>query len=96
VIIPGVNRFGTTETQEVAVHRVPMALERAQVERVRRVRATRDEAAVAGALERLGIAARGTENLMPRVVAAVSAYATVGEITGALRRVFGTYVPPEF
>jgi methylmalonyl-CoA mutase, N-terminal domain len=96
VIIPGVNRFGTNEQQEVTVHRVPMELERAQVERVKRVRATRDQAAVAGALEHLAVAARGTENLMPRVVAAVSAYATVGEITGALRRVFGTYVPPEF
>jgi len=96
VIIPGVNRFGTAEMQEVAVHRVPMALEQAQLERVKGVRATRDAAAVAGALERLTMAAGRNENLMPRVVEAVRAYATVGEITGALRRVFGTYVPPEF
>jgi methylmalonyl-CoA mutase N-terminal domain/subunit len=98
VVIPGVNRFAAKDDAgtEVEVHRVPIELERAQVDRVRKVRAGRDRAAVAGALERLSVAARSTDNLMPTIVEAVRAYATVGEITGVLRRVFGTYVPPGF
>ncbi len=98
VVIPGVNRFASADEakHDVEVHRVPLALEREQVARLRKVRAERDEARVAGALERLSVAARSTDNLMPAVVEAVRAYATVGEITGVLRRVFGTYVPPVF
>ncbi|HKA89550.1 MAG TPA: methylmalonyl-CoA mutase family protein [Haliangiales bacterium] len=98
VVIPGVNRFASPEENQhdVEVHRVPLELERAQVERVRKVRAERDAARTAAALERLSAAARSTDNLMPPVVEAVRAYATVGEITGVLRRVFGTYVPPVF
>jgi methylmalonyl-CoA mutase, N-terminal domain len=97
VVVPGVNKFTSGEAAaEVEVHRVPIELERAQVERLRRVRAERDEAAAHAALARLEEAARGTENLMPPINEAVRAYATIGEITTALRRVFGTYVPPEF
>lgn len=59
-----------------------------------RVRAGRDEGQVRKALGRLGDEARGTQNLMPAIREAVLAYATVGEITHALRQVFGTYQPP--
>jgi methylmalonyl-CoA mutase N-terminal domain/subunit len=99
VVIPGVNKFAATTggpESEVEVHRVPLELERAQVERVRRVRASRDEQAAHRALERLTATAKGSENLMPAIVDCVRAYATVGEITAALRHELGTYVAPEF
>jgi methylmalonyl-CoA mutase, N-terminal domain len=96
VVVPGVNRFASDAAEAVEVHRVPPEVERAQTARVAAVRAGRDERAAHRALERLEAAARGTDNLMPSIVEAVAAYATVGEITTALRRVFGTYVPPEF
>jgi len=96
-VVVGVNAFkGTEDPEDVAVHRVPLELEEAQIERLRALRARRDEAEVGRALERLAVAAKGADNLMPYVVEAVRAYATVGEITQTLRRVFGTYVPPEF
>ncbi len=97
VVVPGVNRFvSEAEPADVEIHRVPLELEREQVARVRRVRAERHEPAAHRALGRLETEARGTANLMPAIVEAVRAYATIGEITTALRRVFGTYVPPEF
>ncbi len=65
--------------------------ERRQVERLQRVRAERDPAAVATALLRLGQAARDGENTVPSTIDAVRARATVGEITDTLRAVFGTY-----
>jgi methylmalonyl-CoA mutase, N-terminal domain len=94
--VVGVNRFGAGELQEVEVHRVPLELEQEQIGRLNQVRGRRDEAAVSRALERLLVASRGTENLMPHIVEAVRVYATVGEITGTLKKTFGTYVPPEF
>jgi methylmalonyl-CoA mutase N-terminal domain/subunit len=96
VVVPGVNRFvSEAAPADVEIHRVPVELEREQIARVRRVRAERDPAAAERTLARLEDEARGTENLMPAIAEAVRAYATIGEITGALRRVFGTYVPPE-
>jgi methylmalonyl-CoA mutase, N-terminal domain len=97
VTVVGVNKFVSGEKPaEVDVHRVPVELEREQVQHLREVRQKRDEADVTRALERLGVATKSTDNLMPYIVDAVRAYATVGEITGTLRRVFGTYQPPEF
>jgi methylmalonyl-CoA mutase N-terminal domain/subunit len=92
-----VNKFASDgEPSDVEVHRVPIELERAQVARLAKVRAERDEVAAHGALARLEEAARGRANLMPVITDAVRAYATIGEITNALRRVFGVYQPPEF
>jgi methylmalonyl-CoA mutase, N-terminal domain len=97
VAVVGVNRFAAEgKPEDVEVHRVPLELERAQVERLHAVRAQRDQAAVSGALERLIVASRSSDNLVPYIAGAVRAYATVGEITAALRRTFGTYVPAEF
>ncbi len=61
------------------------------MERLREVRASRSPAAVETALDQLERAARGTENLMPRVVECAEALATVGEISNRLRGVFGEY-----
>ncbi|HSD66890.1 MAG TPA: methylmalonyl-CoA mutase family protein, partial [Vicinamibacteria bacterium] len=62
-----------------------------QTARVRALRASRDEARVARALADLKAAARGSENLMPPIIEASRAYATVGEMCDALRDVFGEY-----
>jgi methylmalonyl-CoA mutase N-terminal domain/subunit len=58
---------------------------------LRALRAKRNEAAWKNAIERIRNAARSGENLMPRIVDAVEAYATVGEISDAMRTVFGEY-----
>jgi methylmalonyl-CoA mutase N-terminal domain/subunit len=65
-----------------------------QIERLNTVRERRDGAAVAGALERLRADARAGRNTMPAALDAVEAYATVGEVCGALRDVYGTYREP--
>jgi len=90
-IIVGVNRFRMQEDAGVPLFRIDPAVERSQVEAVGRMRSERDPAAWARALEECERAAKGTENLMPPIVAAVEAQATVGEISDRLRRVFGEY-----
>ena len=71
--------------------KIDPAFERAQVERVRKVRAERDAGAAMAALNEVERAAHSGENLMPRIIAAVEAYATLGEVADAMRRVFGEY-----
>ena len=90
-VVVGVNRFQAEEERPIPVLRVDPALEQAQVERVRQVRATRDAVGASEALKALERAARGSENLMPFILTAVEAYCTVGEISDTLRRVFGEY-----
>jgi methylmalonyl-CoA mutase N-terminal domain/subunit len=67
--------------------------ERRQVERTRAVRAMRDQSAADAALGQLGEAARGTENVLPRILACVEAHVTLGEISDALRAAWGEYRP---
>jgi methylmalonyl-CoA mutase N-terminal domain/subunit len=90
-IVVGVNRFQIKEETTIPTLKIDPAFERAQVERVRKVRAERDTAAAMVALDDVEQAARSGENLMPRIIAAVGAYATLGEIADAMRRVFGEY-----
>jgi methylmalonyl-CoA mutase N-terminal domain/subunit len=90
-VVVGVNRFQTEERQSVPTFRLDPALEREQVERVRALRASRRQPAVDAALDRLERAAAGAENLMPFILEAAGHYATVGEISDRLRRVFGEY-----
>ncbi|HKD14407.1 MAG TPA: methylmalonyl-CoA mutase family protein, partial [Candidatus Angelobacter sp.] len=71
--------------------RIDPGLEGRQVERVRALRARREKAAWESSIRRLEDAARSGDNLMPHVISAVESYATVGEISDALRRVFGEY-----
>jgi methylmalonyl-CoA mutase N-terminal domain/subunit len=89
-IIVGVNRF-QQQDRRIPTFRVDPALEQAQIERLRQVRASRDNATVRRKLDRLTEAARGTQNLMPPILEAAEAYATVGEISERLRSVFGEY-----
>jgi methylmalonyl-CoA mutase, N-terminal domain len=90
-VIVGVNRFQTEERGTTPVFRIDPANERSQVESLRKLRAGRDATRWRGSLDSLEAAARGTENLMPRILAAAEAYATVGEISDTLRQVFGEY-----
>ncbi|HEX6588826.1 MAG TPA: methylmalonyl-CoA mutase family protein [Longimicrobiales bacterium] len=90
-VVVGVNRF-TEEGGPPAIPRPDYtALERAQVERVRQVRASRDEQAARAALDEVVRAARGRDNLMPPLVRAVKAMVTLGEISDALRAEWGEY-----
>jgi len=90
-VVVGVNRFGIDEEKPIPTQKIDPALEPKQIERVRALRARRDSAVWKSALAAVETAARSGENVMPRIVAAVEAYATVGEISDAMRRVFGEY-----
>jgi methylmalonyl-CoA mutase N-terminal domain/subunit len=91
--IVGVNDYVLEGEPPTAALKLDPELERDQVERVRALRAKRDAEAWRAATLRLEDAARGTENLLPHILAAVKAHATVGEIADALRRPFGAYQP---
>ncbi|PWU09800.1 MAG: methylmalonyl-CoA mutase [Terriglobia bacterium] len=93
-IVVGVNRFHLADSHAVAALRIDPALERAQVERLRQVRASRSQFEVDQKLSALEHAARGTANLIPPIVEAAADYATVGEISDRLRLVFGEYREP--
>ncbi|HYN23949.1 MAG TPA: methylmalonyl-CoA mutase family protein [Pyrinomonadaceae bacterium] len=90
-IVVGVNRYQVEEESPVSILRVDPAVEQAQVERLRALREGRDSRAVETTLARLEEGARGTENLLPRILECVEAYATVGEISNRLRGVWGEY-----
>jgi methylmalonyl-CoA mutase N-terminal domain/subunit len=93
-VVVGVNKFRSDEEPEPTIFRVNTELSRGQMERLRRVRETRDGAKAAAALRTLGETARGDEHLMPGILDAVRAYATLGEICGELRKAWGEYRAP--
>jgi len=90
-VVVGVNRFQMEEERSVPIQRIDERLERNQVERLRALRARRDQKKWKAALQAVEAAARSGENLMPRILSAVEDYATVGEISDAMRKVFGEY-----
>ncbi|WP_243285994.1 acyl-CoA mutase large subunit family protein [Geothrix terrae] len=90
-VVVGVNRFAISGETAPDLLRVDEALGETRRRQVAAVRGRRDQAAASARLAELSAAARGTENLMPRILAAVKAEATVGEICDALRAVFGEY-----
>jgi len=89
--IVGVNRYTMEEPSRPEILRIGQEVEQAQLERLERVRATRDAGRVRAALERLQEAAASGDNLIPSMLEAVRAYGTLGEICRALVPVFGTY-----
>ena len=91
-VVVGVNRFREEDrTAPIEVFTVDPASEQAQIERVRAVRAGRSQSAWRHAIDAVVQAARETTNLVPPILAAVEAHATVGEISDAMRRVFGEH-----
>jgi methylmalonyl-CoA mutase N-terminal domain/subunit len=95
-VVVGINKYvDPTPLRIPLLEMDPQGLER-QVDRLEKVRAERDSGRVGQALDRLRIAAQGTENMMPYILEGVRAYATLGEIVGVLRDVFGTYREPSW
>ncbi len=90
-VVVGVNMYRSEEDEPVPVLRVDPQIEIDQVARLRSVRANRDSSAAENALARIEDAANGTENLVPRILDAVEAHVTVGEISNTLRNVWGEY-----
>ena len=90
-VVVGVNRYQSESSVPLAILHIDPELERAQVERLRNLRARRDAGRVNAALRKVEETARSEQNLMPAILGAVKAYATVGEISDAMRRVFGEY-----
>ena len=90
-VIVGVNRFHSEEEKPVPIQRIDEHLERRQVERLRALRARRNPQNWQQALTGIEQAARSGANLMPCIIHAVESYATVGEISDTLRKVFGEY-----
>ncbi len=93
-VIVGVNRYRVESEEAKIIFRVDPRLRDAQLERLRRLRGERDGTAAGAALARLEEACRDEGNVMPAILEAVEAYATLGEISGAMRRVFGEYRAP--
>jgi methylmalonyl-CoA mutase N-terminal domain/subunit len=90
-VVVGVNRFRDDEVHTPDLQRIDPDGEREQVERLRRVRRERDGQAWQGAMDALHEAASGEDNLLPPIIDAVKARATLGEISDALRAVFGEH-----
>jgi methylmalonyl-CoA mutase N-terminal domain/subunit len=92
-IIVGVNQYVDEEGAEPEVFPIDPSLQRQQIERLKVFRSERDPAAVTAALDDVRAAARGTQNLLPPMRAALQRHATLGEVSDALREVFGVYHP---
>jgi methylmalonyl-CoA mutase N-terminal domain/subunit len=90
-VIVGVNRYAESEDEPIELHRLDPEAVRRQLERTERVRAARDAGGAERALAGVRRAAEGEENLLPPMREALQASCTVGEISGVLRDVFGTY-----
>ncbi|HET6567117.1 MAG TPA: methylmalonyl-CoA mutase family protein [Rhodothermales bacterium] len=90
-IIVGVNKFQSKAEAPIELLRIDQAVEKAQVRRLEEVKARRNEDEVKRTLKAVAEAAKGTDNLMPPILNAVRAYATVGEICNTLRTIFGEY-----
>ena len=90
-VVVGVNRYAEEGHVSLPILRIDPEIESAQVERLHKLRARRDASRVQAALRLVEETARSDQDLMPAILEAVKAYATVGEISDALRKVFGEY-----
>ncbi len=90
-IVVGVNQFAAGDAKTIPTLRIDPEIERRQIARLQAVRAHRDPARVQQALAEILRRASGSDNLLPAILTAVEAYATIGEISDALRRSFGEY-----
>jgi len=92
-VVVGVNRFEDAEERQLELQRIDEGDVARQVERVRALRASRDGTALARALAEVERVAAGSDNLLPPMREALRARATLGEVSDALRRIFGEYRP---
>jgi methylmalonyl-CoA mutase N-terminal domain/subunit len=90
-IVVGVNKYVTETVDDVDILRVDPESERRQLERLTRFKAARDQEAVTSGLEELRATASGEGNLLPPIREALRAGASIGEVCGAMREVFGEY-----
>ncbi len=90
-VIVGVNKFQVEEQFKPEILKIDESVVSRQIQRLQELRKRRDNRKVTATLQALQQAARGSENLMPYILEAVEAYATIGEISNALREVFGEY-----
>lgn len=95
-IIVGVNDFTVEEDDQGEILKIDLTLEEQQKKKLAAVRAERNQVAAKAALEKIEVTARDGGNLMPVIIDAVRAYATLGEISDTMRRVFGEYRAPSF
>jgi len=93
-VVVGVNKFTTEEESKVELLEIDEMVEKKQRERLITLRRRRDNTEVSQVLDKARQVAKSSENIMPVLIEAVKTYATVGEITDALRDVFGEYREP--
>jgi len=93
-VIVGVNKFTTEEEGTPRLLEIDEAVEKKQIERLKKLKQERDNERVSQILNKVRQVVQGDENVMPVLIEAVKAYATVGEISDALRDVFGEYREP--
>lgn len=93
-IVVGVNDFIDTNHEDIPIQRVDPQIEAKQKQRLAEIKKTRNNNKVESALKALEEAARGNDNLLPFIIDAVDAYASVGEISGTLKKSFGKFRPP--
>jgi methylmalonyl-CoA mutase N-terminal domain/subunit len=94
-IVVGVNRYTETDSRPVEIMKVSPRHQAAQAHALKKLRARRSQAVVERHLANIDRAARGTDNLMPLLKAALADYVTIGECCAVLRGVFGEYRPGE-
>ncbi len=94
-VVVGVNRYTGDDEDKVEIMKVGPRHQAAQARALKLLRARRDSEAVERSLAAIDRAARGTDNMMPPLKAALAAYVTIGECCAVLRRVWGEYQPPE-
>jgi methylmalonyl-CoA mutase N-terminal domain/subunit len=94
-VVVGVNRFTNNSEDRVEITKVGPRHQAAQARALKKLRAGRNQAAVARRLADIDRAARGTQNLLPPLKAALAEYVTIGECCSTLRQVWGEYRPPE-
>ncbi len=91
-VIVGVNKFTIEEAAPENLLRIKKEMELEQLKSLKAMKANRDAAAVAASLKELRRVAESGDNLLPVIVSAVKTYATLGEVCGVLREVFGEYI----
>ncbi len=93
-VVVGVNKYTMEEQDSIPTLTIRPEVERSQIQRTQNIKVTRDTGKVQASLDKLKAAAQGRDNLMPVVLDAVRAYASIGEIMDVMREVFGEYRDP--